>query len=225
MHSFETRLATSTADREAAYRLRHRIYVREMGLLPEDHPYCRDGMLVDPFDERSDILVLWADGCAVGTVRLTVAAMGPLELETQRTLGDVMEPREAVAEVTRLMIDRRYRCMPAARSLYLALFQRMLAHDLRRVVIAGKLGRLGRLYRNMGFRCVDPDVFEYDVVPGSQYQLLALELGTRHSWTRWYRRAFFGTAAWMADVAPGGPNWIRRGMRRAQVRPSHSLDA
>jgi N-acyl-L-homoserine lactone synthetase len=217
MGTFRTDRVLGDEDLRAVGRLRYRIYVEEMKLVAPDHPWCADGVFLDPYDDYSDILVLRHDGEVVGTVRMTLATAGRMEIEDQRELGSVLGAREGVAEVTRLMVDRRYRCFEANRSLYYTLFGRMLALGVRHVLVAGKEGGLGRLYRNMGFTCIDPEWFTYDVVPGARYQLLRLDLGARRSLRRVGIRAFFAAAAHGYDLAPGlATGWLRKGLSRGR---------
>lgn len=223
MPLFRATVVTDPAELDRVYRLRHRIYIEEMGLLPADHPFCVDGRLIDPYDHYSHQIALWRDDRVVGTARVTVGRDGPLEIEECCALAPVGLDRARVAEVTRFMVDRPRRCPEAtARILYAALHA-MLAGGAHGVVGAGKLGSLGRYYRQIGLRCVDPTPFEYPVVPGARYQLLAADLGRPRSLRRLAWRTYAALGHGLCCLFPGLSNRLyRRGLSagsRARVKP------
>jgi N-acyl-L-homoserine lactone synthetase len=119
-------LATSAAEREAAYGLRHL------------HVTGRDGGRErDAYDDGALHVCAFDDGALVGTVRLVLPAPGrPLPVEADFDLE--VEPRGAVAEAGRLVIAPAYRGDPAHRA-WGALFARawltLREHDLG--VLAG----------------------------------------------------------------------------------------
>ena len=102
----EVVLATTDADLKDLYRLRHRIYVEEMGIVPVDHPFVKPGALVDPFDAWSIQLMLKVDGVPAGTVRVTRASDGPLEIDEYVDATGTLDDPSQAAEITRLMVLR-----------------------------------------------------------------------------------------------------------------------
>ena len=74
----EVRLARD-GERETVFRLRHDIYVEELGLrhLASDE----DGRMCDEEDAGGRLLVAVADGRVVGTMRLNLGADAPVHAE------------------------------------------------------------------------------------------------------------------------------------------------
>lgn len=207
-------LATSLEQIEAAQALRHEIYVRRMNLVPESHPFVQGRRLVDPYDTYSHHLLLTADDVLVGTARFTLASEGPLEIEECVALGDRCGDRAGLAEVTRLMVLREFRCWEATRALFWGIWKAFEALDIERVLAAGKLGSLGQYYRNFGLSLVDPEPFEYPLIPGCKYQLLLGNFGRLPSVRRQAWRSFFGTSYLGAHLLPGlCSSLYRRGLR------------
>lgn len=207
-------LATSVEQIEAAQALRHEIYVRRMELVPLDHPFVRGDRLVDPYDAYSHHLLLTADDRVVGAARFTIASDGDLEIEECVTLGGRCGERAGLAEVTRLMVLREFRCWEATRTLFWGIWQAFETLRIERVLAAGKLGSLGQYYRNFGLSLVDPEPFEYPLIPGCRYQLLLGDFGRLTSVRRQTWRAFFGTSKLAAHLLPGVcSNLYRRGLR------------
>ncbi|MFT4625813.1 MAG: putative GNAT family N-acyltransferase [Myxococcota bacterium] len=203
-------LVASPAALAEVYRLRRRIYVDELGVLGPDHPFVDGDALRDPYDAYSHQLLLREDGRPIGTLRLTVAAYGPLELEAY-TDAPIGSDRQ-VAEGTRFMVSRASRRGPGARLLILAAYRHLRTIGVHRVICAGKVGNLGRYYANVGFARLSSESFTYDLVGPARYELLGVELGAPGSlaWLKW--RVVVPVLCTLAFRLPAlGDQWFRRG--------------
>jgi len=219
MSRYHAVVARSADDLDAVFRLRYRIYVQRMGLVADDHPYVTHGRLIDPYDPRSTQLLLRCGDEPVGTLRLTTASSGPLELEEYRDTAAYMGPRRNTGEITRLMVLKHHRSMIATGRLFWRLWQTMRAAGVWRLLAAGKLGSLGHYYRNFGLTIVDEEPFAYDLVPGSQYQVLLGDFGApgtlrRAGWTALWQSAY--AALPLAPVAMS--RVFRRGLSEESRR-------
>jgi N-acyl-L-homoserine lactone synthetase len=97
---------------EAAFRLRYR-HVSEHGWTGGDH--LPHGLECDAFDGAAVHIGAWHGNALVGTVRLVFPRPGArLPVETDFDID--IDPRGAVAEVGRLVIDPAYRGDPAHRA-------------------------------------------------------------------------------------------------------------
>jgi len=112
-----------------------------------------------------------------GAARITCARDGGLEVEEARSLDPLGIPRERLCEVTRLMIHRDHRGLDRSVALFTAIFDVMRAAGCQHLWAAGRVGSLGRYYRNMGLKVVDPEPFAYPIIPGCSYQLLLGDFG------------------------------------------------
>lgn len=213
-------VAVTAAERAQVYALRYDIYVSELGLLPPDHPYVDGRSLRDPFDDRSIQLLLLCGDEPVGTMRLTPASSGPLELEAYRPIDDVPHRRAELCEATRFMVKRAMRRGLAGPALLLATVRAMARAGLRVLLAAGKVGNLGRYYRNVGLEQVGDDHFTYDLVGSARYRLLLLDIGAPWSLARARLRALIA-ALWVPVLYLGrlGGLALRRGFARATPAP------
>lgn len=195
MSRYHAIVARSAEDLDAVFRLRYRIYVQRMGIVAEDHPFVCHGRLMDPWDARSTQLLLRCGDEPVGTLRLTTACSGPLELEEYRDVTAYIGPRRNTGEITRLMVLKHHRSMIATGRLFWRLWHTMRVTGVWRILAAGKVGSLGRYYRNFGLEIVDEEPFAYDLVPGSEYQVLLGDFGApgtlrRAGWTALWQSAY-----------------------------------
>ena len=221
--ALEVVLATTPEDLDALYRLRKQIYVDEMRIVSPDHPFVQGDRLVDPYDAWSANLLLRADGAAVGTVRLTEAARGPLEIDTYTDATARCPDPTCTAEVTRLMVCRSLRGSAGSALLLYGVWQ--LARSRSRYLLAAaKPGSLGRYYTHVSRAgmTLHPGRFAYGLT-GCQYELLVADLGAAWSPRRALWRAWIGTLAVLAFRAPsGGLAFVRTGRLSVARRPSTS---
>ena len=206
-------------DLDALFRLRRRIYVREMGLLREDHPFVCGPLLVDPYDQWSTNLLLKVGGRAAGSVRVTRASEGRLEIDEYTDASARCPQPSRALEVTRFMVAREFRGGPAGSLLLHAMWKQLLEWDVRYLLAAGKVGSLGRYYKNLcaaGLR-VEPEPFTYGLT-GCRYQLLIADTGAPGSLRRLAWRAHIGLLATLV-FGPGrmGLHLTRRGTRRSAL--------
>lgn len=210
--------ARTEAELEMVYRLRYEIYIREMKLLPEDHAWVQDGRLIDPWDAYSTHLLLMDGDTAVGGLRLTWSDRGPLEIMGAVDLAPHGGADHVGVEITRLMVKRSHRGSWATAPLFMAAWRRMAASRARYLWGAGKLGNLGRYYKNLGFRQVGSEAFTYPLVGTGEYELLCIDLGGRFSARRAARRVVTELAFLVVKVAPGlAALKYRRGLGRART--------
>src|SRR4051794_5128745 len=100
---------TSSAElKSRVYRLRHAIYVKELG-----YPLSTDAnLIVDEFDNRSTSLLLTWGGQDIGTIRHTKRTDGLLEsegLSAEWAAKIAARSAEGVSELTRLMVTKEHR--------------------------------------------------------------------------------------------------------------------
>lgn len=188
---FEVAVATQPADVEVAQRLRRRIYVEEMGMLPADHPYVHGDRLIDAYDDWSTHLLLRQDGRTVGTARLTAAADGPMELDEHIDVRPYLREGSRPAEITRFMVLRESRRSLGAPLLLYAAFRVLAAGSTTHLVAAAKVGSLGRYYRHVGLRLLDAPSFVYGLT-GATYELGTIDLGPPRSLRRAGLRGLYG---------------------------------
>jgi predicted GNAT family N-acyltransferase len=104
------RVAATEAEREAIYRLRHEVYVQEMG---EFRDVAEEGMLRDPSDETARHLYVKVHDIVVGALRYHVGRDGPFSAEDEeiydlRRFRDVV-PDEKMAVLSRFCALPEYR--------------------------------------------------------------------------------------------------------------------
>lgn len=220
-HRFTVIEATDPQTLRQVYALRHRIYVREMGVLPTDHAWARGGQLRDPWDDYSHHLLLLDGDRPVGTLRLTYAKDGPLEIASAIDITPHGAEAHGAVEITRFMIDRDYRGTWATGPLMKAAWDHMADHSARYLFAAGKQGHLGTYYRNLGLRTIErAEPFQYPTFGTGTYQLLRCDIGRQGSFRRLRLRAFYAAAYAVVKFAPGvAALQFRRGLKaqRRQV--------
>jgi predicted GNAT family N-acyltransferase len=152
--SAQIRYADNPADREAVYRLRYDVYVREMHMFGDvaDHT---GGRLLDSHDDTGHLIIAEVDGAVVGTCRVNWGGDAPLSSEHRATY--VLDPFLAVLAPARILVVTRLVVAPAHRNTELT---------LRLVVAAAEFGaarettlafcdcqpHLINLYQGLGFR-------------------------------------------------------------------------
>ena len=181
--ALEVILATTDAEIRAAQHLRWQIYVRDMKIVDPANPWVVGERLVDDYDAWSRHLVLLADGVPAGSLRLTEARDGRLEIEDFVDLGDFIQDREGLVEPSRFMLRRDLRRGAAGPLLMHAAYGLIRRAGGRRVVAAGKLGNLGRYYQNVGLERLPAAPFVHGAT-GCRYELLAMDLGAPRSLRR-----------------------------------------
>ncbi|PIQ89459.1 MAG: hypothetical protein COV72_02840 [Candidatus Omnitrophica bacterium CG11_big_fil_rev_8_21_14_0_20_42_13] len=112
MDRFKFQLIKSKELLDEIYRLRFEVYVKENGFIPEKD--CPGGKEMDKFDAYSmHFAALDENGRLAGTARLVLnSAHGfPLEEHCRQRLliQDEDFPREKLAEVSRCVVDKKYR--------------------------------------------------------------------------------------------------------------------
>jgi|GEM_PF-3541329 len=211
--------ARTDAELEMVYRLRHAIYIEEMGLLPADHPWVRGRRLVDPYDAYSTHLLLMEGQRPVGGLRLTWSDRGPLEISEAVSLAAHGGDDHVGVEVTRLMVRRSHRGRWATAPLFMAAWRRMATSRARYIWGAGKLGHLGRYYKNLGFQQMGSEAFRYPLVGTGEYELLRIDLGGRRSLRRMSRRVVNALGYMAVRLAPSmAALKYRRGLGRTGRR-------
>lgn len=185
------RIACTQAELEAAQRLRHKIYVEDMGVLPPDHPYVVGDRLVDDYDDWSTHLILLADEEVVGSVRVTEAIDGPLELSEYLDVAPYLPAGAMPAELTRYMVERRFRRGVAGPLLLYAAFKVIGTGRSSHMVAASKVGSLGSYYAAAGLHVIREEPFTYGLT-GCRYQLGAMHIGAPGSLRRLQKWLWIG---------------------------------
>lgn len=213
----EVRLVTAASDLDALYRLRHQIYVRELGVIAPDHPAVVGERMVDSFDAYSVNILLRAGGEPAGSVRLTCAADGPLEISRYTSLEGRCPDLSSALEVTRFMIRRDLRGS-AASGLLLYSAWRVIRQRARYIIGAAKQGGLGRYYKHIcaAGLTVFPETFAYDSY-GRNYELIVADTGTPLSPRRVAWRGWIELLALAAFRTPFTEMAFVRGARRARL--------
>ncbi len=133
---FLVRLAESGRDVDAALRLRHRVFVEELGARSKN---TTDGLEHDGFDEYCEHLLLIdrsaeTDLEVVGAYRMlpgTVARSGPgFYSSSEFDLGPLEERAAECLEVGRTCVARQYRGGPATQLLWAGLAAYVFNHDV-----------------------------------------------------------------------------------------------
>jgi GNAT superfamily N-acetyltransferase len=164
------RLAHSSADREAVYRLRYRVYVEEFGFqqIYADH---ERKIVQDPLDATAIVLLAEVGGEVVGTVRTNIASDSDLgryaALHRLHELRGVALSR--ITMTSKLIVDPRYRNGRIARQLVQALFRIGVMHGVA-VDFIDCEGRLLPLYERLGYRRTSEQPFEHPEL-GPRYPL------------------------------------------------------
>jgi predicted GNAT family N-acyltransferase len=108
----EVKLATTDAEREAIYRLRHEVYVREMG---EFRDVADGGVLTDASDAGARHLYVKVHDIVVGALRYHVGSDGPFSAEDE-AIYDLARFRRVVPDA-RMAILSRFCALPEYRPL------------------------------------------------------------------------------------------------------------
>ena len=162
------RLATNEADRNAVFRFRYEIYVKEMKRVQKyaDHENC---MIQEPLDNTGHLLIAEDSGRTVGTARFNVGVDGNFglydDLYRLKEFGSFYP--SSVSITTKLMVSPEFRHSPLPLQLV-----------VRCYVVALRLGdvfdcidcneHLVPFFKKLGYRQVFPDIIhpEYGhVVP------------------------------------------------------------
>jgi predicted GNAT family N-acyltransferase len=140
-----------SSQRNAVYRLRHDVYIREMQL-----PLAHSGqMLSDDLDEHSTLFLMWMDNELVGTARTTDCRLGDMELlrqsdEWNDEIRKIIQANDhSVVEITRLMIRKELRGRDLIARLLLTVISALRTENVRLAIGAVDAAR-GRLYSRFG---------------------------------------------------------------------------
>jgi hypothetical protein len=145
---FDICVVRSEADLRAVCKVRATSYGHRL-------PQLRDALEEpDELDRHPDTAVLLArdkaTGQAVGTVRLTTNAHGPLQIERCAPLPPLLE-EHLLAEVTRLSVLPCHEDPRVKLALMKATYLYAMAHQVQWMVIGARSDGLVRQYRRLGF--------------------------------------------------------------------------
>lgn len=169
-------LASTDLERRQIYRLRHRVYVAEMG---KQYPVAEPGqrLLTDSLDESATLIYLTdVHGAIVGTVRCNYAHdLAASDALLARLNIDRLETRMLphVTVCARLALAPRYRRRGALWPLVRAIYRWGLEHEIYLNVIHTAV-RLVPLFEHLGFRTCGRTF--WDEHAGSEQQALYLLL-------------------------------------------------
>jgi CRP-like cAMP-binding protein/GNAT superfamily N-acetyltransferase len=145
------RIATTTAEKEAVFRLRYEIYVEEMGRRQTyaDHERRR---IEEPSDERGHLFLAEDGGEVVATARMNFRRDGPLECEE---LYDTHKFSpffpQAASMTTKLMVRPSHRNGGAAALVAMRAYEFARENGIR-IDFIDTNPHLVRLYQQLGYR-------------------------------------------------------------------------
>ena len=155
------RVANSAHEREAAFRLRYRVYVQELGYRQAHADHVRR-VVEEPLDATAEVFVAYADNEVVGTVRSNMGDSGDFGGVAGRygmvQLG-AHYPRR-VALTAKLIIDPHYRNGRVFHELAHAVFRL----GILRGMVADFIDcepRLVPIYSRLGYRPASDRPFEH----------------------------------------------------------------
>jgi GNAT superfamily N-acetyltransferase len=155
------RVAASAADREAAYRLRYRVYVDELGFR-QTHADHECGWVKDPLDESAILVVALSFGRVVGTVRTNFARecdLGPfVALHRMHETGTAFPSK--VSLTSKLIVHPAYRSGRVASRMIHYIFQYAVARGIG-VDFIDCEAKLVPLYHRYGYRQTSDIPFEH----------------------------------------------------------------
>jgi hypothetical protein len=115
----DCRLAESSEEREAIFRLRYQAYLREGGIAPN-----LSKRFSDPYDEIGNVFLfgLYIDGALASSVRIHVASKEHPEFPTREVFPEILQPKldagKIMVDTTRFVVDenlgRLHRALPYA---------------------------------------------------------------------------------------------------------------
>lgn len=207
----EVAIASRPRDHEAVYRFRHGVYVDAMGIVPLDHPFVDNGLLVDPYDAWSTQLMLFANGELAGSIRFTERRHGRLEVDDSTPLAMDTDDPDRTGEITRFMVRRDLRGTFASPALMEGIYQVMSRSPTRYVLSCGKPGYQSRLYANMfASGSVSSKTFFHQLV-NQELVLIQADLGEVDSLRRLMWEAHRQLAHLIVRRSPAGLAMLRRG--------------
>ena len=171
---------SSEQQKNQIYRFRYDVYCDEMKLPLKDE----QGKLVDEFDRYSTSFLLAKSSEEIGTIRVTMAKDGPLEIAAQclqwnERVADILKhDTDRVCEFTRLMVRHDQRGGEAVAQLIDAGLQHCVSNQIDVILLAGKKGVFSRFYGMFGAEVIDTTPFEY-VIDGhvlGEYYLMKVDL-------------------------------------------------
>jgi histidinol-phosphate/aromatic aminotransferase/cobyric acid decarboxylase-like protein/N-acyl-L-homoserine lactone synthetase len=171
----------ATEDREAIYRLRHRVYARELG----QHAENAEGQLRDPLDTYNVYLLARQRGRIVGFVSLTPPGSPRFSVDKYFAREEFPFPFDAgLFEVRLLTVGEEARGLPVAGLLMYAAFRWAEAHGGTRIVAIGRREVLS-IYLKAGLQPLGRSVRSGAVT----YELLSAKLDTLRSRLSGYHAA------------------------------------
>jgi N-acyl-L-homoserine lactone synthetase len=142
------RVAQSSVDREAVYRLRYQVVIERGWAQPEDFP---DGLERDAYDEKAIHIAGWDEKVLAATCRLVLPG-GQSRLPTEQAFDIKVEPAGEVADMGRQIVGRDY---SNVRHLVFAALLAKTWLEMRKrgfALVCGDFNpTVTRLYRMIGF--------------------------------------------------------------------------
>jgi predicted GNAT family N-acyltransferase len=149
----ETRLATTSEDRYAAYRLRYALYIAEQG-----KPYAEADhdlrILTDELDDDGEVIVVKSDGAICGTVRANWFDSAKTWGRYGKLFALSRFARVSLAEIavcSRLAASPEHRHARAPEKLFEAIYERGLKRHTKLCFVTCA-PVLRRMFRKYGFR-------------------------------------------------------------------------
>ncbi|MFH1059012.1 MAG: cyclic nucleotide-binding domain-containing protein [Pseudomonadota bacterium] len=151
------RVAETQAEREAIYALRYQVYVRELKKANVDNADHAQGWIRDPEDDQPQTILLYSGprDAPAGTMRLRVWAQGEVDQHTAQIYSLARFPdlnRQAVFEISRLIVSPSVRSSPVAPSLFEAAYRLAVGRRHAHIGFLYCAPGLSRAYHRLGFR-------------------------------------------------------------------------
>lgn len=144
-------LTTTPEQKLDVYRLRYKVYVEDLCLVPEFANH-QEKTLKEPLDEHAKIFCAASDGRVIGTMRINLGRDGRMEHESLYDLDKFLPFYPAkVAMATKFAIAREKRGGEVARHLLHAAYGFLLENSIQFVFI-DCWPHLLNLYEHLGFR-------------------------------------------------------------------------
>jgi len=154
------RFAETAQEKEAVFRLRYDIYVKDMGLFGDQADHAKK-VLRDSYDDTARSVIAIKEGVALGTMRIYWGGDAPLHPQLRRSYalhkfeGIVSESQICIAE--RLMVLRRVRGSLLTYNMFVYVYKFLLANGIELVVLDCEPHLINN-WLKLGFRPFAPPI-------------------------------------------------------------------
>lgn len=178
-------IAETVEERIVAYRLRYLGY-KQAGFINDTDHQIINKCFSDSYDSYSTIFVLLLNEKPIGTIRVTLAKNGPLEIEKSADLSNKPSYLSS-CEFGRLTILKKYRKRCYSLLLTSSAAKFCCQQNCPFLYIETKKNGLCPYYRKFGFTQLDNKIIHHPKLNVSDVVLMFCNLGTPHT----FRRHFY----------------------------------